>query len=65
MSSTVLARFHRYGKLFGGRQGASSLHFLGLIAFGTFTAVHTFMVVIHGVPNYREDQLYCANAADI
>ncbi|MDN5760761.1 MAG: molybdopterin-dependent oxidoreductase [Microlunatus sp.] len=50
MSPTVLARFPRYGKLFGGRQGARSLHFLGLVAFAAFTALHTFMVIIHGVP---------------
>lgn len=50
MSPSVLARFPWYGKLFGGKQGARSLHFLGLCGFAVFTAVHTFMVVIHGVP---------------
>ncbi len=50
MSPTVLARFPRYGKLFGGKQGARSLHFLGLVAFAAFTVLHTFMVIIHGVP---------------
>ncbi len=50
MSPTVLARFPRYGKLFGGKQGARSLHFLGLCAFAAFTALHTFMVIVHGVP---------------
>ncbi|HET7387671.1 MAG TPA: molybdopterin-dependent oxidoreductase [Nocardioidaceae bacterium] len=50
MSPSVLARFPRYGKLFGGKQGARSLHFLGLCAFAGFTALHTFMVIIHGVP---------------
>jgi DMSO/TMAO reductase YedYZ molybdopterin-dependent catalytic subunit/thiosulfate reductase cytochrome b subunit len=50
MSPAVLARFPRYSKLFGGKQGARSLHFLGLCGFAAFTAVHTFMVIIHGVP---------------
>ncbi|MGH3539986.1 MAG: cytochrome b/b6 domain-containing protein, partial [Pseudonocardiaceae bacterium] len=50
MSPSVLARFPRYGKLFGGKQGARSLHFLGLCAFAAFTALHTFMVIVHGVP---------------
>ena len=51
MSPSVLARFPRYGKLFGGKQGARSLHFLGLCAFAAFTALHTLMVIIHGVPD--------------
>jgi DMSO/TMAO reductase YedYZ molybdopterin-dependent catalytic subunit/thiosulfate reductase cytochrome b subunit len=51
MSPAVLARFPRYGKLFGGKQGARSLHFLGLCAFAAFTALHTLMVIIHGVPD--------------
>ncbi|MGB8997224.1 MAG: molybdopterin-dependent oxidoreductase [Pseudonocardiaceae bacterium] len=50
MSPSVLARFPRYGTIFGGKQGARSLHFLGLCAFAAFTALHTFMVIIHGVP---------------
>jgi DMSO/TMAO reductase YedYZ molybdopterin-dependent catalytic subunit/thiosulfate reductase cytochrome b subunit len=50
MSPAVLARFPWYGRLFGGKQGARSLHFLGLCAFAAFTAVHTFMVIVHGLP---------------
>jgi DMSO/TMAO reductase YedYZ molybdopterin-dependent catalytic subunit/thiosulfate reductase cytochrome b subunit len=50
MSPSVLARFPWYGKLFGGKQGARSLHFLGMCAFGAFIVVHLFMVIIHGVP---------------
>ncbi len=50
MSPTVLARFPRYGKLFGGKQGARSLHFLGLVAFAAFVLLHVFMVIIHGLP---------------
>ncbi|MCO5973957.1 molybdopterin-dependent oxidoreductase [Actinoallomurus soli] len=51
MSPSVLARFPWYGRLFGGKQGARSLHFLGLCAFGGFVVVHVAMVVIHGVPS--------------
>ncbi len=50
MSPTVLARFPRYGKLFHGKQGARSLHFLGLCAFAAFLAVHVFMVIVHNLP---------------
>lgn len=50
MSPAVLARFPRYGRLFGGKQGARSIHFLGLCAFCAFILVHVFMVVVHGVP---------------
>jgi DMSO/TMAO reductase YedYZ molybdopterin-dependent catalytic subunit len=48
MSPAVLARFPWYGRLFGGKQGARSLHFLGLVAFAVFVLVHTVMVCLHG-----------------
>lgn len=50
MSPSVLARFPWYGRIFGGKQGARSLHFLGLVAFAAFTVVHVFLVVVHGLP---------------
>ncbi len=50
MSPSVLARFPWYGQLFGGKQGARSLHFLGLCAFAAFIGVHVFMVIVHGLP---------------
>jgi len=50
MSPTVLARFPWYGKLFGGKQGARSLHFLGLCAFAAFIVLHLFMVIVHNLP---------------
>lgn len=50
MSPSLLARFPRYGKLFGGKQGARSLHFLGMCAFGAFIVVHVVLVVVHGLP---------------
>lgn len=50
MSPAVIARFPWYARLFGGKQGARSLHFLGLCGFGVFVVIHTAMVIIHGVP---------------
>ncbi|MDQ2812767.1 MAG: molybdopterin-dependent oxidoreductase [Actinomycetota bacterium] len=55
MSPTILARFPRYTKLFGGKQGARSLHFLGLCVFAAFIIVHTFMVIVHGLPKEFSD----------
>ena len=51
MSPSILARFPRYVWLFGGRQRARSLHFLGLCAFVGFIVVHTAMVLINGLPH--------------
>lgn len=48
-SPSLLARFPWYGRLFGNRQGARSLHFLGLVAFASFLVIHLTMVVWHGV----------------
>lgn len=50
MSPAVTARFPWYTKLFGGRQSARTVHFLGMCAFGLFIVVHVTMVVIHGLP---------------
>jgi DMSO/TMAO reductase YedYZ molybdopterin-dependent catalytic subunit/thiosulfate reductase cytochrome b subunit len=50
MSPSVLARFPWYGRLFGGKQGARSVHFLLMCGFAAFTVVHTALVVAHGVP---------------
>lgn len=47
-SPGVEARFPRFVRLFGGRQGARSLHFLGLVAFIGFVAVHLIMVGLWG-----------------
>ena len=47
-SPGIEAQFPRFAQLFGGRQGARSLHFLGLLAFIVFTLIHTFMVVVTG-----------------
>ncbi|MDR4492383.1 MAG: molybdopterin-dependent oxidoreductase [Candidatus Nitrosocosmicus sp.] len=46
MSPSVDARFPKYPKIFGGRQAARSLHFLGMIAFVLFIIVHVAMVML-------------------
>lgn len=48
-SPAIEARFPWYSKLWGGRQSARSLHFLGLVAVVGFTLVHTALVVITGL----------------
>ncbi len=50
MSPSISAHFPWYPKLFGGRQAARSLHFLGNIAFILFIIVHVSMVVIERFP---------------
>lgn len=50
MSPALAGRFAWYPRLFGGRQAARSLHFLGLLAFIAFTVHHTALVVAHGLP---------------
>jgi DMSO/TMAO reductase YedYZ molybdopterin-dependent catalytic subunit/thiosulfate reductase cytochrome b subunit len=47
-SPAIAARFPWYLKIFGGRQAARSLHFLGLLAFVAFIAVHTLLVIVTG-----------------
>jgi DMSO/TMAO reductase YedYZ molybdopterin-dependent catalytic subunit/thiosulfate reductase cytochrome b subunit len=51
MSPSILARFPWYTRLFGGRQRARSLHFLGMCAFIGFIVIHTAMVLINDLPN--------------
>ena len=50
MSPAVAGRFPWYPRLFGGRQAARSIHFLGLIAFVVFTVHHTALVIADGLP---------------
>jgi methionine sulfoxide reductase catalytic subunit len=47
-SPAIEARFPWYVRLFGGRQSARSLHFLGLVAFLGFIVVHVSMVFFWG-----------------
>ena len=48
MSPTIEVRFPWYPKLFGNRQAARSIHFLGMVAFIGFLLIHVLMVVLHG-----------------
>lgn len=49
MSPAIAGRFAWFPRLFGGRQAARSIHFLGLIAFIVFTVHHTALVIADGV----------------
>jgi sulfoxide reductase catalytic subunit YedY len=66
MSPALIARFPWYPKLFGGRQVARSLHFIGLVILVSYIAVHvTLVLVVHffdnignmvfGDPRYRPE----------
>ena len=48
MSPALAGRFPWFPRLFGGRQAARSLHFLGLISFVAFTVHHIALVIAHG-----------------
>ncbi len=48
MSPSITARFPWYLKVFHGRQAARSIHFLCMLAFTAFLAVHVAMVIAHG-----------------
>ena len=48
MSPAIAARFPWYIKIFHGRQGARSLHFLALCTFILFFIGHVALVVLHG-----------------
>lgn len=47
-SPAIAARFPWYVRMWGGRQWARSLHFLGLIAFVVFIVIHLSMVFFWG-----------------
>lgn len=52
MSPAVVGRFPWYAKLFGGRQAARSLHFLGMAFFTLFIVIHVALVfLVH--PKYN------------
>ncbi len=50
MSPAVSARFPWYIRMFHGRQGARSIHFLCLCGFTAFFMGHVTLVVLHGLP---------------
>lgn len=48
MSPALIARFPWYPRLFGGRQVARSLHFIGLVILVSYIALHiTLVLVVH------------------
>lgn len=49
MSPALEGRFPWFPRLFGGRQSARSLHFVGLVAFVAFTVHHVALVIAHGL----------------
>lgn len=54
MSPAIAARYPWYPKLFGGRQAARSIHFLGFVTMILFTLVHLILViVVHGSQNIQ------------
>jgi sulfoxide reductase catalytic subunit YedY len=55
MSPSIAARFPWYIRIFGGRQVARSLHFLGLVAFIIFTILHTVLIFVVRFPNNVRD----------
>jgi sulfoxide reductase catalytic subunit YedY len=48
MSPALVNHFPRYTKIFGGRQGARSIHFLVLVGFACFIVVHVTLVALTG-----------------
>lgn len=48
MFPAISGHFPWYIKLFGGRQRARSLHFMGLVAFLVFVVIHVTLVVVTG-----------------
>lgn len=46
MSPAVVGRYPWYPKLFGGRQAARSLHFIGMAIFTVFAVMHVALVLI-------------------
>jgi DMSO/TMAO reductase YedYZ molybdopterin-dependent catalytic subunit/thiosulfate reductase cytochrome b subunit len=49
MSPAIDNHFKWYSRLFGNRQAARSIHFLGLLSFLGFLSVHVTMVVVTGL----------------
>ncbi len=52
MSPALIARFPWYPRLFGGRQAARSLHFIGLVILVSYIAIHiTLVLAVHFFDN--------------
>ena len=56
-SPSILARFPWYGRLFGNRQAARSLHFIGLVMIFLFFIIHLTMVFWHGFAKEMDKQV--------
>ncbi len=56
-SPSILARFPWYGRLFGNRQAARSLHFIGLVMIGGYAVIHITMVFWHGFAKEMDKQV--------
>lgn len=63
-SPSVAASFPWYERLFGGRQTARSLHFLGLLAVIAFTILHTALVIITGASKNLGDIMLGQHTTD-
>ena len=48
MSPAVVNRFQWYPRIFGGRQAARSIHFVTMLGFLAFLAVHVTLIVLTG-----------------
>lgn len=48
MAPAISARYTRLSRLFGGKQGARSLHFIGMVLYLLFFLIHLIMVFAHG-----------------
>ena len=48
MSPALVDRFPRYVRMFRGRQGARSIHFLVMVGFVLFIVAHVTLVVLTG-----------------
>jgi methionine sulfoxide reductase catalytic subunit len=57
MSPALIARFPWYPRLFGGRQAARSLHFIGLMTLVLYTLVHLTLVVLVHFPEDISDMV--------
>lgn len=51
MSPAIIGRFPWYAKIFGGRQTARSVHFLGMVSIIGFTIVHVTLVFVVNYPH--------------
>ncbi len=63
-SPAIAARFPWYTRIFGGRQSARSLHFLGMVSFVLFLVVHVSLVLITGARDNLADMTFGQHTHD-